>query len=116
VDPAERKRVNPFEWERGFPEVFAQGGFDAVIGNPPYVEYAKVKDLYSLQGFSTLPCGNLYAMVFERSLAILRRDGRLGLIVPHSIAATYRANDLQELILKQLTAYFSYYSRRPESF
>ena len=108
-----RESHQPFHWFAEFYGVMREGGFDVVIGNPPYVEYAKVKDLYSLQGFSTLPCGNLYAMVFERSLAILRRDGRLGLIVPHSIAATYRANDLQELILKQLTAYFSYYSRRP---
>ena len=34
VDDEERKRVNPFDWQRAFPQVFAQGGFDAVIGNP----------------------------------------------------------------------------------
>ena len=38
VDEEERQRVNPFEWERAFPGVFKQGGFDAVIGNPPYVD------------------------------------------------------------------------------
>jgi hypothetical protein len=37
-DEAEVERVNPFEWEQGFPEVFAKGGFDAVIGNPPWSE------------------------------------------------------------------------------
>jgi len=52
-------------------------------------------------------------MVFERSLAIIRSRRRLGLIVPHSIAATYRAKDIQELILSELSAYLSYYSRRP---
>ncbi len=31
------KKINAFDWEQGFPEVFQQGGFDAVIGNPPYV-------------------------------------------------------------------------------
>ena len=30
-------RINPFDWERGFPAIMAAGGFDAVIGNPPYV-------------------------------------------------------------------------------
>lgn len=108
-----RTSHQPFHWFAEFYGVMREGGFDVVIGNPPYVEYAKVRDLYSLQGFSTLPCGNLYAMVFERSMAILRREGRLGLIVPHSIAATYRAKELQELILKHLSANFSYYSRRP---
>ena len=36
MDAQERRLVNPFEWQRAFPQVFAAGGFDAVIGNPPY--------------------------------------------------------------------------------
>ncbi len=36
VEESERERVNPFDWQRSFPQVFKQGGFDAVIGNPPY--------------------------------------------------------------------------------
>ena len=36
MDAQERRLVNPFEWQRAFPKVFAAGGFDAVIGNPPY--------------------------------------------------------------------------------
>ena len=33
-------RINPFDWQDGFKEIFARGGFDAVIGNPPYVRIA----------------------------------------------------------------------------
>ncbi len=33
----EIERINPFDWEREFPEIFERGGFDVVIGNPPYV-------------------------------------------------------------------------------
>jgi len=36
VDDEERARVNPFDWKSAFPEVFARGGFDAVVGNPPW--------------------------------------------------------------------------------
>ena len=36
LDEEERQRVNPFDWQAAFPQVFAQGGFDAVIGNPPW--------------------------------------------------------------------------------
>ncbi len=35
-DEEEKYRVNAFDWKRAFPGVFAQGGFDVVIGNPPY--------------------------------------------------------------------------------
>jgi len=48
VDAEERERVNPFEWERAFPEVFAQGGFDAVIGNPPYLKETNNKDVFEV--------------------------------------------------------------------
>ncbi|NLG04203.1 MAG: hypothetical protein GX567_10295, partial [Clostridia bacterium] len=34
-DEEEIQRVNPFDWQRAFPHIFAEGGFDAVIGNPP---------------------------------------------------------------------------------
>ena len=37
LDFGEEKKVKPFSWQKAFPEVFKQGGFDIVIGNPPYV-------------------------------------------------------------------------------
>ena len=45
ADEEEILRVNPFDWEKNFPEVFAQGGFDAIIGNPPYRKERDSKDL-----------------------------------------------------------------------
>jgi hypothetical protein len=38
VDPNERERINAFDWQAAFPEVFSDGGFDCVIGNPPYIK------------------------------------------------------------------------------
>src|SRR5690606_1958386 len=43
-DEEEIHRVNPFNWQRAFPHVFAAGGFDAVIGNPPYIRQESLGD------------------------------------------------------------------------
>ncbi len=73
----------PLHWFVEFYGIMRHGGFDVLIGNPPYVEYSKVRDGYSVQsGYVTLPCGNLYALVMERGLGLLQRFGHLGLIVP----------------------------------
>ena len=79
VDPAERRRVNPFEWERAFPEVFGQGGFDAVIGNPPYVRPhnipASVKELLWRYFTTFVAKSDLYSCFMERGLLITKENG-----------------------------------------
>jgi adenine-specific DNA-methyltransferase len=46
-------RVNPFDWEKNFPDIFENGGFDAVIGNPPYIkEYTNSQPFHDLKGTS----------------------------------------------------------------
>ena len=94
VDPSKpaaygawRASHQPFHWFVEFYGIMGKGGFDVVIGNPPYVEYSKVKGLYSVRGMVTEDCGNLYAMMMERSLTILS-SGRFGMIVPVSGACT----------------------------
>ena len=82
-----RASHQPFHWFVEFYGIMSKGGFDVVIGNPPYVEYSKVKSSYSVRGMTTENCGNLYAMMMERSLTILS-NGRFGMIVPVSGACT----------------------------
>ena len=82
-----RASHQPFHWFVEFYGIMSKGGFAVVIGNPPYVEYSKVKSLYSVRGMTTEKCGNLYAMMMERSLTILS-NGRFGMIVPVSGACT----------------------------
>jgi len=56
----------PFHWFIEFYGILKNGGFDAIIGNPPYVEYNKVKRDYIIRGYKAESCGNLYAfMVIE---------------------------------------------------
>lgn len=93
-----RESHQPFHWFVKFYRVLQQnGGFDVVIGNPPYVGYNKVRSLYSVRNYRTESCANLYAFAVERSLALLRKHGRYGMIVPIASVSTDGMSDLQEL-------------------
>ncbi len=80
----------PFHWCAEFYSVIQSGGFDVIIGNPPYVEYSKVKSDYTIRGYETLSCGNLYANIFERCLQIAASDRHWGVILPLSSVCTAR--------------------------
>ncbi len=91
----------PFHWFIEFYGIMNKGGFDVIIGNPPYVEYAKVKKDYTVYGYKTEICGNLYAFVIERNSALLHNNGRTGMIVPHSAICTDRMESLQHYFTKE---------------
>ena len=46
-DDEAMRKINTFDWDKEFPEVFAQGGFDCVIGNPPYVNISVFPELHT---------------------------------------------------------------------
>jgi hypothetical protein len=103
------KGVWPFHWEIQFPEIFAKtdGGFDAVIGNPPFVGGKKISGAlgkrYALWLSSMHPdsSGNadLVAHFFRRAFALCRKGGTQGLIATNTIAQgdTRRAG-LREIV------------------
>lgn len=79
--------------------VMDHGGFDVIIGNPPYIEYSKSRENYTGVGYETWGCGNLYAMVLERSLTLCRPElSYLGLIVPLSICGSERFGLLRTML------------------
>ncbi len=84
ADDAEQYRVNAFDWQRAFPGVFAAGGFDAVIGNPPYVrqETLGASKAYFQAHYQVYHgMADLYAYFIERGYNLLRPGGRFGYIV-----------------------------------
>lgn len=88
----------PFHWYVDFHPLMAAGGFDVVIGNPPYVELHKV-DGYSPRAdiYPTAACGNLYAPMLERILVLsMPGQGRIGQIVPISCVSTTRMQPLRD--------------------
>ena len=89
----------PFHWIAEFYQIIqGNGGFDVIIGNPPYVEYNKkdkstgkaISDLYQIINYKTESCGNLYAFCLERSKILLNQKGYIGMIVPISGHSTER--------------------------
>lgn len=109
-DDAEHQQ--PLHWRATFPDVMAAGGFDVVIGNPPYVVRSGLKDDPVLRQYQTATTGNLYALVIERALDLLRPGGWLGVIVPVASVATGGMAPLQRLYAP-LRQWHSHYAVRP---
>ena len=105
----------PFHWFAEFYGILqGRGGFDVIVGNPPYVEYSKIRATYTVLQFQTEVCGNLYAFIAERSLAMLAENALLGLIIPVSSFATDRMNMLQNTVVEHCASvWLSNFSVRP---
>ena len=90
-DPDVIQRVNPFDWQVGFPDAMKAGGFDCVIGNPPYIRIQTMKEWAPLEVevykelFHAGRAGNydIYVVFIEQGLNLLNATGRLGFICPH---------------------------------
>ena len=77
----------PFHWYVDFYPLMAGGGFDAVIGNPPYVEYQKIRSDYTVLNCKSQDSGNLYCFCIERLKALCKADSMSGLIVPIAVGS-----------------------------
>jgi Eco57I restriction-modification methylase len=108
--PHSRQENQSFHWFDEFSQVMQNGGFDVIIGNPPYVEYEKVSTTYKLMNYTTLATGNLYALTMERCASLLAPGGRFGMIVPASATCTDGYLPLQHLLLKQSSLHISSFS------
>lgn len=97
----------PFHWLIEFHGIMDNGGFDVIIGNPPWVEFSKVKGQYAPHGLATLECNNLWAYVVEKSYELILKNGRVGLIVPMSMVCTERMAPVQIMVQKSGTAWLS---------
>ena len=104
----------PFHWFIEFYGILKNGGFDVIIGNPPYVEYIKVKKDYTIHGYQTESAGNLYAFMTERALSLQHKKGSFGFIVPISLVCTQRMEALQKTIAASSEIiWLSNYAERP---
>jgi adenine-specific DNA-methyltransferase len=98
----EEKRVRPFNWERAFPDVFAKGGFDAVIGNPPYVR-SKLLEAIERRYFagkygSARGTFDLYGIFIERAFQLLKDGGLVGFINPNKYFYSDYGAGLREFV------------------
>ena len=88
-----------FNWKNEFPSVFERGGFDVVIGNPPYVQI-KQDVGYFHKNYNTTDSGDLYALFYEKSLSLINEFGLLGFITPSSFMTNIGFLSLREELLK----------------
>ncbi len=101
----------PFHWFIEFYGILNSGGFDVIIGNPPYVEYSKIRSVYQPAGLVTITSGNLYGMVCEVAFKIINTSSRLGVIIPMSLVSTARMSSVRKCIMDSSEiVHFSHYS------
>jgi len=83
------KEQNPLHWSFQFSESFARGGFDVLIGNPPYFKIKKGSQYRYTREFSEAMAGkgiNAAALFVMRASKLLRRNGRLALVLPKMLS------------------------------
>ena len=103
----------PFHWFVEFPSVWREGGFDAILGNPPYIKTRNVS-CYRWVGYKTEACPDLYAPCVERASSLLNPQGRIAMVVMHSLCFSRNYTALREHIRERFNSvWISSYSRSP---
>jgi uncharacterized protein YjhX (UPF0386 family) len=100
-DEDEMRRVNPFDWKAEFPEAMTAGGFDVVIGNPPYVRQEALGDQkqYFQQNYKVYHgIADLYTYFIEQGLELLKSTGLFGMIVSNKWLRAAYGQSLREFL------------------
>lgn len=96
-----------FNWNAQFPDVFQDGGFDIVVGNPPYVFGGssgitqKEKNFFKKTYDSAKRKLNLFSLFIEKSLTILKDKGLFSFILPNTLLRVTSYEDVRKLILER---------------
>ena len=99
-----------FDWQKEFPQVFEKGGFDVVIGNPPYVNMANIQNeqerKFYQNNYSTVKnkC-DLYSIFTEKAKSLLKDNGLLGFIFPNSWMGTESFSKFRDFLSKEVKVY-----------
>ncbi len=98
-------RTKSFDWETHFSKIMREGGFDVIIGNPPYVRIQTLpRDqvaFFSQNYASATGNYDIYVLFVERALKLLKTGGVLGFIVPHKFFQAAYGKGLRKLIADQ---------------
>jgi hypothetical protein len=105
------KSHQPFHWFIQFYGILTSGGFNVIIGNPPYLEVREVD--YVLKHYACLDSGAIHAMCIERSEHLLHKNGCMSMIVPLSLPSTQRMEVVQKLLEVDRNAWYANYAWRP---
>ncbi len=93
-----------FNWQEQFPKVFERGGFDVVIGNPPYVQLqsmGEMSDVYAKCGYETYnKSADLYCLFTERGYNLLKPGGLQSFIMPNKWMLVSYGKELRRFMTK----------------
>ena len=109
-----KESYKPFHWFCDFHSIMQAGGFDVVIGNPPYVEYSKIRDQYTLRSEYDDYLSNLYAATCFRAKQLASMKSWSSLIVPASLPSTDRMQVLRRQLDEDAALHHVSFSTRPQ--
>ncbi|MFQ6084483.1 MAG: Eco57I restriction-modification methylase domain-containing protein, partial [Candidatus Aminicenantia bacterium] len=102
----EKERINPFDWyskSTGFGKIMEQGGFDVVIGNPPYINVENLEEnvrIYLMRSYETaIKRFDIYIAFLEKGIQLLKNHGRISYIIPYPFLNQNYAELLRKKIL-----------------
>jgi type I restriction-modification system DNA methylase subunit len=101
-DSIDQRKINPLSYDDAFPHVMKAGGFDAVIGNPPYVRLERLdkKQLeYFKQNYSAEGQTDLYLLFIQKAMRLLNKQGHFGFITPKFLLFNLDARATRERML-----------------
>lgn len=100
-DEEEAYRINVFDWHTAFPQVFAAGGFSAVIGNPPWGADIAKETNYLVKQYPSVPTKtkDSYLYFIEKILTLIKPSGFLGFLVPNTWLLINHAKEYRKKLL-----------------
>ena len=104
-EPTEERKLNPLDFKTAFPHIMKNGGFDTIVGNPPYVRiqgFPRNQLNYFAQNFQAATGSyDLYVNFIERGYKLLKSGGRFGQILPNKFLKTDYGIGIRGLITSE---------------
>lgn len=101
-DTADERGLNPMNFEDAFPEVMKRGGFDAIVGNPPWgADFTEAALSYLRQKYRRVVARMIdsYIYFLDRAVKLVRGDGSVGFIIPSTLLNQVDAKPLRSVLL-----------------
>jgi hypothetical protein len=100
----ERYRINAFDWNKEFADIMRLGGFDAVIGNPPYIGFHGFKiekEYFNNKYYSAKGKYDIYVLFIEKSLELMKKNGLFSFICPTNFMKRDYGKDVRKYLLEK---------------